>query len=135
MNKKIKYVWSNLTLCFIFQSISARFQPFTDIETMTYSIQELMRDTVMTFDLMTYSIQELMRDTVMANDPLTSKYSRTNDVYIVMTTMCIAPIIKWSEKCSWATLFNSTDKPFIWTFRCHSEYIIYYEQENKICVK
>jgi hypothetical protein len=49
------------------------------------SIQELMRDTVMTFDLMTYSIQELMRDTVMANDPLTSKYSRTNDVYIVMT--------------------------------------------------
>jgi urease gamma subunit len=38
---------------------------------MTYSIQELMRDTVMTFDLMTYSIQELMRDTVMANDPLT----------------------------------------------------------------
>ena len=49
------------------------------------SIQELMRDTVMTFDLMTYSIQELMRDTVMANDPLTSKYSRTNDFYIVMT--------------------------------------------------
>ena len=48
MNKKIKYVWSNLTLCFIFQSISAGFQPFTDIE--TEAVFSLDEDALITTD-------------------------------------------------------------------------------------
>jgi hypothetical protein len=71
---------------------------------MTYSIQELMRDTVMTFDLMTYSIQELMRDTVMANDPLTSKYSRTNEF---ASDSVFAVQISQMAKCSQSLPFHS----------------------------